>query len=251
MIAYRNSTLSEMITGVLVKAKQHRVAENIDYETVRIFVNRAVREVVTRTWSFKRWGYYGSIPVVNGSLLPQEYIKFMRVILHNGDNIYKEARYADVKEFWTVTDINRGNAWNVRSDLSPIFTIWGNVDINPYNAPTAPDTRIWIRPTNYVGVLDCYMYPPELINDNDVVQIPYDFEELVLNLALVRLLYKLNSFSVIAAIEPAIQEEMKRITTAAQTSDYTEKRELDAFVDPIAPYVPKPQVDGEMKQVLK
>lgn len=251
MIGYRNSTLKELITQLLIRAKQHRVAENIDYETCRIFVNRAVRDVVSKTWAFKRWAYINRIPVADGVLLPQDYIQTVRVILHNGDNDYKDARKADVKEFWTVTDVNRGNLWNVSSNMNPIFMIWGAVDLNAYTTPAPPDTRIWIRPINYTGFMDCIMYPPEMVQDTDVCLIPYDYEELVIYYALLRLLYKLNSLTIISMIEPILQAELAKVQFAAAAEATTTKRELDSFVEPLSPFVPTPQPEGELPQVLK
>ena len=251
MIGYRNSNLKELITQLLIRAKQHRVAENIDYETCRIFINRAIRDVVSKTWSFKRWAYINRISVADGVALPQDYIQTVRVILHNGDNDYKDARKADVKEFWTVTDVNRGNLWNVSSNMNPVFMIWGMVDLNAYTTPTPPDTRILIRPINYTGFMDCIMYPAPLVNDTDVCLIPYDYEELVIYYALIRLLYKLNNLTVLSMIEPILQNELSKIQFAAAAETATTQRELDSFVEPLSPFIPAPQPEGELPQVLK
>ncbi len=251
MIAYRNSTLKDMVTQLLIRAKQHRIAENIDYETCRLFLNYAVRDVVSKTRAYKTWAYMNRINVANGSLLSQDMIKFVRVVLHDGDGDHKEARYADVKEFWTVTDTTRGNLWNIQSNMNPVFTIWGNVDLAPFTNPAPPDTRIWIYPLTYTGYMDCVMYPPEMIADTDLCLVPYDYEELVIYFAMIRLLYKLNNMTVLQAIEQTVQQEFAKITSSSAAANYTKKRELDSFVEPVSPFVPPPQEEGELRQVMK
>ena len=55
-------TLKQAVDEVLIRMGQHRTAINLDWDTVAMFVNRAIRETLTKTLPYKEWCYF-PIPI--------------------------------------------------------------------------------------------------------------------------------------------------------------------------------------------
>lgn len=259
MVNYSYITLGKAIDDIVLRIGKHRIPENMDWQMLAHFVNHAVYEVLATTLPYKDWAYIESVAVSNGSALPREYLKYVRCLLsNNGEKPYREARYVDVREYYTTTDWNRGQQWNIGSEKNPIYTIWttGNV-LTIYLYPntlnltgTAPTNTVY--PTaDMSGILEYYSMPPFAVLPTDILRIPYEYEEIVILSAMTRVYYKTGALQQIVETQTKIMKEKQKVIKLIMEKRDTEKRQLDSFIEPVVPMVDQKPLEGEFKEVLR
>lgn len=159
MIQYSRMTLKEAVDEVLLRMGQHRTAINLDWDTIAMFVNRAIRETLTKTLPYKEWCYMSTLKVTtNPFILPTEangvaggasFMSAIRLVLPHrvSDDLltYTEARQVDAKEFFTLSDWYKGHSWNAAKFKSPIYCLWGS---RAASSPEAVQTsaRLYVAP---------------------------------------------------------------------------------------------------------
>lgn len=261
MIQYSRLTLQQVIDEALQTTAQHRTAQNLDWTTVAFFVNRAVQEALSKTLPYKYWTYVSTIniptnPFVlpNGSIvggIPQsKYIDKIRLMVNYNEEepYWTEARYADAKEFFSVSDWKLRHNWNKATYDNPVFTIWGSFNtiqpiatlyIAPYdntvfgNLPSVvPQGKGWFPNQSPINAyLDCYLMPPDLMNPNDILPIPYEFEGLIILYTIIRILSKLGVNDKLQDnLKNAISEQ-KRIFEIFANRLNLNKKVIESFVD--------------------
>ena len=266
MIAFSPLTLKDIYDRVDIMLSQHRTAINLDYGTVVMFINRSVREALVKTLAYKDHAYINRFDVTTGApaayaallaagiALPANYIKYKRVMLTDGEEGFKEARYVDIREFFTLSDWYGRQSWDMATVENPIFTIWGPQDTTPgtpliqsfpriYIAPytnavftnqtgTVPSGFTYYTGTQLSGYMEAYMAPEDLVNAADQLPLPYEFEELIINLTIMRCLAKMESTS-LEFYRFQSSDEMSKLRKRYLERTATSKMDLEAFVDVI------------------
>ncbi|KKN79174.1 hypothetical protein LCGC14_0341910 [marine sediment metagenome] len=258
MVSYSNITLGEVFHEVISAINKYRSGMNIDYTTITNFVNRAVIEVVTKTLPFKDWAYVSSVNVTNQMQLPVNYLKYQRVLLsEDGDYPYQEARYVDIREYYTLTNWLNGHSWNRSSEEKPVFTIWGT-GLRPtiFLAPNT-DYQTGIQPSGHIydtinvsGILEYHPSPDKVSLATDRLPIPYEFEDMVILSTIMRMYAKIGASQLLQNTQMKFIEETSKISELFVEKRRTEKRELDSFVEPVVPLVAASEEPGELKGEL-
>jgi hypothetical protein len=113
---------------------------------------------------------------------------------------------------------------------------------------TAPE-NLYYPTENMSGLLEYYQVPPKMTKDGDIMPIPYEYEELVILMALGKLLVNIGDIKVEDLYKDIVGESDKIIERYLEKRR-TEKRELDAFQEPVIPEVPPKPEQGEATQEL-
>lgn len=229
MIAYSSMTVKEACDEVLSKISHFQSSMNLDYKTVWMFMNRARREVFARTLPFKDEAYIRSIDIANGQALPADFTRPLRVILRDTGtpgSEFAEARKAFPKEYWTVTNAARPHSFNQATAQFPVYTIWGNL-----NNPNDDRTFIYLSPTVLTGKLEYYAEYADLPStvqgdpiDTAPLNVPYEFESLVIDVTLLRCYAKVAEQEKLTETFMRVQREYSELL-----STYAAKRQTEAI----------------------
>lgn len=198
---------------------------------------------------------------IAGMVLPTNYIRFKRVILRPPnieEGTYTEARYVDPKEFFTLSDWYKRQTHNRATVQNPIFTIWGQQGIDLFNnagsVPTQSVPTFYCAPytndlfnnqtgtvptgfTYYTGVelrgfMDAYLAPQDVVAYTDVLPIPYEFEELVITLTILRVLVKMEETNLMF-YKMKSAEELAKAKRRYLEYKQTDRIQLESFVDTV------------------
>lgn len=253
-IQYSPKTLQQATDQVMLLASQHKTAINLDWQTAALFVNRAVREVVSKTLPYKDWSDISTVTVTNGGLLPANFIRPIRLLVSaGGEPPFREARFVDVEDFFSLSNWYRKQSLNAASTLFPIYTLWGPRDI-AVNTPAAQSTlRIYIAPytnslftnetgtapagysyytgTELSGQLDCYLLPTDLTNPASVLPVSYEYEGLVIMYALMRVYAKIENYAKLQEVQKQSTEEQMRLRKEFMEKRDKERETLEALLD--------------------
>lgn len=275
MITYTNRTLREVYDEVIVRMGQHRTTENTDWETVVKFINNAINEVLVKTLPYKDWAFVRTIPIANLTVLPVEFIRPIRVMLQRNENSpFIEARHVAPREYFSLIDWHKQQLWNQAIHFVPLYTIWGGIDLVTAGLPPIPpvittpqNTVIHIFPNtayytgappvgytyhNYdlQGFMEYYGSHIFLTNDTDIIPLPYELEDLLVNCTLLRIFAKTANAMQVQFIQSLIVPEILRIQAMYQEKRRTERRELDNFIEPVVPTIPAPPDQGEFRSKM-
>lgn len=185
-------TLKQATDEIMVRISKLTTSSNFDYLLATMYLNRARREVMSMSLPFKDWAYTKTgFAVSNNTELPQDYTGIIRVMLKDpAAQYYQEARRVEPKEWWTLTNTVRPHSWNGASNLNPIYTIWGSDDVSTTNWSNK-GLIMMVAPSTVVGFIDYQAEYGDMTNDTDVLNVPYEFENMVIMMALERIYQKL------------------------------------------------------------
>ena len=229
MIQYSPITLEEAVNETLLRLGQFRTAVNLDRQTVELFVNKSRREVLTKTLPYKDWGYITHVPIQHlgeqgqAGGVPKNFIRMVRVVL-SGLGVNAEARYADPREFFTLSDVRSGQSWNRGTHRNPVYTLWGGV------AP-ARGIVFYSAPTALSGTAECYCGFEDAVQPTDRLRIPAEFENLVVTGAVARCLQKLGETARLVEVQKKSQDEQMRLRSLFAEKTETERIGLEAHDD--------------------
>jgi hypothetical protein len=236
----------------LIRVEGLREGENMDLGTFMRQLNWAVREVYLDTLGYKGWTYKESATNLrNGDRIDRRFLESIRVLVSESgeDGSFFEARYADPREFFTVTStLDYPQIWGRGRSLSPIYTLWGNRDY--ITAIGQPQLFIYFQPDTLIGMMDAYMAPPEVNSFVDVVPIPNDFIEYFMQNVIVRILTVIGRVSEAQDIVENINQTRASFKSKHQERQTLQKRKLESFVQPIHPIVPPKEEPGEVPNKL-
>lgn len=242
-LSYTTITLNQIYQEVRNRLSRYDKIESLDFDLVRRYINRAVQSVMYMTLPYKGWEYIEQVPVVINTVLPARFIKQVRMLLsESGNPPFVEARYVDPREYFSVTNNQRGQLWNIANIDNPVYTIWAD------NQPSR--LEVTITPATYEGVLECHMMPPEMTALTDFVAIPFEFYELVVLEALQRCIAKAEYNQYIQIISAEIQQERQKMIELFIEKRQAEKRELDSFIEPVIPLVGPREPEGSLQKNL-
>lgn len=247
MIQYSNLTLGKLMTDVIVGLQPYRTPENIDSITLTNIINSSIYEVLMTTLPFKDWAYTSRLDVINGTRLPIDYIRKIRVMLRNPlDELgfaFTEARYIDPREWYTVTTQNQMQQFNRATTIRPVYTIWGDRENIPYRFAPANINQltIYISPAIMVGYFDCHLHPAKVALPTDVIFIPTEYEAILLNTVKIKVLGKFGLYKEAKELYGFTSDILKGIKQSIDMKGYTEKRAQESFVEKVLPYTqPEP-----------
>jgi len=230
MIPYSNITLNDVIDEVFLRLGQTRTGINIDWSSTRRMVNRSIKEVVSITSPYKSWAYLDRIVVSNGSALSVNLIVPIRLLVsETGSPPYMEARKIDVREQYTVTDSNRSHSWNRDLNFSPVYYLWGDTSLTPTNFV------IYIFPSNFQGILEASVVPPDLVAGTSIIPVPYEFVELVILGTLARVYHRFKIEDMVITTFRKIAEKRDEIL-----GKYIEERKVEELEQEVVAPAPSP-----------
>lgn len=235
MILPSSMTVKEALDQVMRRVSQLQTRSNLDYKIAWNFLNNARREVFARTLPFKDYAYTKSVAITDGASLPADYTRTVRVILKDpADTNYVEARHAAAKEWWKISNTLRTDKNVSASRRYPAYTIWGSID-------DLADDNIYIRiaPTNETGFLEYVAaygdLPLDVNNEPDTtatLDIPLEFETLVIQSTLVRCYVKLAERELLADTMLRTQNEYAKLGLVFMAKGATEAINIESLVNP-------------------
>jgi hypothetical protein len=81
MINYDGITVGQVIQEALSRLGKHREEINLGYESMIDIVNMSAREVQLLTMPYKDWYYTGKLKVNHLTPIPQNYVKYIRLLV--------------------------------------------------------------------------------------------------------------------------------------------------------------------------
>ena len=253
MLAYNAYTLRQAVDQLMLLLGQHRTAVNLDLGTAILMVNRGWKHVATRLIPLQEWMWFERMNVEWGTQLPPNFLRPRRALLSpTGEPPYVEARYVDIREFWTLSDWYRGQVWNSATLLSPIYTIagvrdttgtaTGPIQLAFYSAPYNMDTPDSLPPgfskpipdevgVDYLkGIFEYYAMPRDVVDMDEEIPLPLEFQNYAIYVAMLYAVMKYNpqALGAIAQVVAKVEQELKE----AIVRQRREKREqLGSFVE--------------------
>ena len=246
MVPYSRITLQQMFDEVIMRLGEHRNPENSDWSTFVRFINHARNEVQAMTVPIKDWAYFTSIQVTDRMVLSPSFIAPVRVMLSlTGAPPYKEARRVDVREWFTMLNADVKHRWNQGTIHNPLYMIWGRI---LYLYPSNMYSNVG---ANYSGFMDCYQFPPDAVNPTDTLMIPYEYEELLIALAVDRFATKTSDPQLLSTLTSAVKTERAKTISQYMQKRRSAKRVLEEFVDANqTPFAKPRQEPGELSNRL-
>jgi len=239
VITYSSMTVNEAVDGIMRRVSQLQTRTNLDLKTVWSYLNNARREVFARTLPLKEYAYIKSFAVTNGAALPADFDRKVIVTLKDpADTEYVEAREVAPKEWWTLTNGLRPHARNAASRHYPVYTIWGPTWASA-NDLTDDKVHIYVSPSNVTGFIEYYAVYSDLpldgSNEPDMaatLNIPYEFENLVIHSTLIRCYAKMAERELLADTYRRVQQEYAKLGMLYTATNQTEAVNQAALVNP-------------------
>lgn len=228
---YSPLTMQEAYSTVAGMLKKYDTGMNIDWGTFCNLSYRALISIMSKTTPFKQWAYRNEI-TLSGSdgtyLLPTDFIRMIRVSVRDAVGAVTDARYVDVREWYSVTG-DEYNMWNIGIQSNPVYTLWGTTD------PTEPHTlgfRVYPIPTQNSVTITFYCAPIKTELMTDFVGVLADYESLYLTELVIRLMNIYGLTSKAEYLEAELQQQVNVIAMANMELDKTEKVRQDIALDP-------------------
>lgn len=239
MLNYTQLTMGKLVEEVVFRLTQFRNEVNTDYFTIAHLANHAVNEIMTKSLPYKDWAYISTIQIADGTVLPREFLKTIRVMLqHPTTGVNKEARYSTPMEVYNTTNPILGVQQNRAYFIQPIYTLWGRVDNGAVFAPS--QTVVYLFPNTMNGVMNCYVAPQFNYAEAYQIPIPYEFEESVISGTLFRALQRIGLNKEANIVYSMIEQERLKALELLKAKKSTEAMNLDSFDLPVPPNAPVP-----------
>lgn len=235
MILPSSMTVKEALDQVMRRVAQLQTRSNLDYKVAWNFLNNARREVFARTLPFKDYAYTKTVAVLNGTALPADFTRVVRVILKDpADSKYVEARRAAAKEWWHISNTLRPDSRVAASRRYPAYTIWGSKDdFNDDNI------YIYLGPSNQTGYLEYVAaygdLPLDVNNEPDqtaTLNVPLEFENVVIQSTLVRCFTKMAEPQLLADTMQRTQMEYAKLGLLYVARTTTQAINIESLTNP-------------------
>lgn len=253
-------------------------AESFDFTTMAMYVNKALREVQSKLMPYKEWAYISTVKITSNPMSltldvnnGESFIDAVTVMLPyhhpptsskpNGYDTYVEARRCSGKEFFGLTDRDHAHKWNLASFSSPVYCIWGGIDLPvraefsewqptdglmiylaPYK-PTVFNNKILGEGYEFpvdgpFGYLDCLLTPRNYTQPSDILNIPVEYEDLMIIGAMARVVNKMADLDKLTSSFVAINEAYSTAWRSVNDKIIGEKISLESLDNP------RPQTRG-------
>ncbi len=239
MLAYQDITLKELIDEALLRANAYKIGINISEEEIKFFANKSIRETIIKCLPYKLNAFVARLNVTHNSLIPRSYIRFIRCLLKGAEQeAYREARYADVREFYQLTYWYGKNKWVGAMNYTAIFTIWNNgyslqfkCYPNTEHETGTPPQGFEYANENYSGYLD-YHYLPETnyLNPNDVLPIPPEYQEYLIQSTVIKLIAKKLPEQQLKDLYNNLANERNKTYKLYQELKASKPKQLDKYI---------------------
>jgi hypothetical protein len=197
--------LGDVVAQVEMLAGQTLTRSNIDWQSYVNYVRDARRDLFLRTHPYLEWAYHSSLTVVNGTNVPDDFIRPVRLIvweLGQPQNVNYEARRVDPREWLGVVSTGRPMSFTGSNLMNPVYMIWANqVDGFTWAATTM---EVWLSPVNTQGRLE-YMASyadTALVESDDPVLVPVVLESLLVDMTLQRVLQDIDDTDRLRSARP-------------------------------------------------
>ena len=246
MIQYAKITLKGIIDEVIIRLGDHRSAINLDWDTLVRYANHSIREIASLVIPYEGEAFLRRMTIANESAIPREFVRRSRLLVERSEGVYDEARYADIKEYFNITNSINIHDFNHSYDHAGIYTFWGQADTT--SVPI--EFRIYTHPTDLTGILDYYSMPAELTADTDVVPIPEEYIDIVIYTIMQRIFARTTIHAQITEVQKRLAQEKSKIFELYIAKQKMESRELDSFIEPVVPLAAPPPEKGEASKKL-
>lgn len=224
MIVYSSLTVGDIIAMVLDQVGQFRTALNLDVQTVWNFLSHSRREAMSRVLPFTTDTFMESATMQNAQPFPLGYVRTIRVLKIKEDNTGTEARYADPREWWRITNATIPHSFNRSSNEYPVYTVFGPITGNSYTlssgqTPNQQAVHFYASPSDgdyYVEYVRAYQGLPVVPPNNDpdlnaVIGVPYEMENLIIDGTVMRCYFRIGESKRFVFLYGEIKKEIARL----------------------------------------
>lgn len=195
MITYSSMTLMQAIDEIMLRVRKLSTTANFDRQLAVMYLNRARRTAMAMSLPTKDWAYVKTVAIANGTEIPQDFVRGLRVMLKDPSATdYTSARKIAPEEWWTFTNTHRAHSYNAATNSFPVFTLWGSDDSSTL-AWNSKGLIIKVAPSTVTGTMEYYAEYPDMSQESETLNVPYETENLVILLALVSIYNKLGEQS--------------------------------------------------------
>lgn len=227
MISYLNILLADAVYEIQSRIRHYRNSFNYDWGSVVNALNGAIAEVTSIAAPFYPTAYKRRFEVTSGQSLSQFYIKHERLYVYDEDAVLREARYADPKELYSVTDFDKNTIWNQATLDNPIYTVFGN-RIYFTNLPLL--SLDIVADSVAVGIFEAYYFPFPVSLDGDIIVCPVEYIELVYLHAITRLYNKGENIDYINVVYREIELLTNSLYERNRKANEVQEQQLESFV---------------------
>jgi len=233
MIQYSSMTLRQATDEIMLRVRKLSTSVNFDTQLASMYISEARRMAMAMSLPFKDYAYIKTFAVSNGVELPQDFVCEVRTLLKDPSvDEYSEARKADVREWWTLTNTVRPHSFNNATLNYPAYTIWGSDD---------SDAAVWnskgmvvlVAPTTTVGIIEYYAEYGDMVLDTETLNVPYEFENLIILLALVSIYAKIGEPNRAVETYKSYQEGIMKIRLNEIARRNTETHNIQSLALPV------------------
>ncbi len=255
MITYTKHTVNDAMQDVLLRVRSYVNEYNIDHSHLFSAVMRATKKIANLVSSQTKTSFINTVTgLTNFSVLPLDFVEPTRLLVTitiNGNSSLYEARYINIREWFSLSFWDRRHSWNYGGATQPVYT-WV-VDANRNKILYLAPDNFW--DPNFTGTtnatLDYFAFPNEMAFwPTSPLPIPEEFYELMI-LEAVEIFLSLTSDNYyLLNNHKKLIEDKKSLLSKFIQQIIESKRELDSFVEPVPPLVNPPPVTGELPQNL-
>lgn len=221
MIAYSSLTVGEVLDDVLQTLSHYRSPYTIDFITLCRFLEHARREAVSRVMPITVDVFNQKQMMQHGDQFPLGFIRIVRVLRRIDERIV-EARYADPREWWHVTNPQFGNKYTMAMNEYPIYTVWGAVVGNSITLrigtrPNLQGIYFYAVPTDGQYIVEFIanysrlpiIGPNQMPDFSAPIGIIAELEDVVINGVLMRCFYRLGYTEKATQLYTAIKKSIE------------------------------------------
>lgn len=228
---YSPITLGEAYNHIATFLKKYDTGLNMDWGTFCNASYRALISIMSKTTPFKQWAYRSELTATNASgvyEIPSDYIRMIRVSVPDSVGAVTDARYINVREWYSVTG-DEYNMWNIGISHNPVYTLWGLTDMTE---PHKLGMRVYPVPATTNVTITYYSSPAKVEGIDDVVGVLADYETLYLTEVIIRLMNIYGLGSKTEYLENELQQGIQVVSMANMELDKTEKERQDISFEP-------------------
>lgn len=227
MISYTTIRLADAVFEIQSRVRHYRNSFNYDWGSVVTALNGAIAEVTSLALPYSPTAYKQRLEVTSGQRLGASFIKHERLYVYDEDAVLREARYADPKELFKVTDFDMSTIWNEVSLDNPIYTIFGNI-IYFSNMPI--QSFDIVKDSSSIGIFEGYYFPNPVSLDGDRIVCPTEFIELIYLHTLTRLYNKGENINYISVLYREIELLSNSLIERNRKANEIADQQLESFV---------------------
>lgn len=235
MIAVSSMMVADVLSQVEALSGTLITQHNVDWKSLINYLRDARRDLFLKTHAYMEWAFHSSLDVVNGTAVPQDFIRPVRLVVWElggtrTDNA--EARRVDPREWLALLQTGPSMSFTSARLSAPVYMIWANQTDSVNWAST--QMQVWLAPANAEGRLEYLASYADagIVESDDPVLIPVALESLLVDMTLERLLMDVADGDRLSAVRARVMEGLAQYSLVQAAVQTNEALTLDSVPTP-------------------